>query len=117
MSANGPTGETRNVSASDIWTGDVLLPGTKIVTKLQRTPGGMRITVADIVPGDNDAVPLEVKDELDVTCAASEQLGVIRGRPLVNGMHMTQFDVDGKCHGGAHPALEQRLRAEGRMAP
>lgn len=116
-----PQGETRNVRADDIWTGDVLLPGDKIVTQLLRTVGdhgerGMRITVGDVVPGDTPGIPLEVKDDIDVSCPENEQLAVIRGRPLVNGMHMTQFDVDGICHGGAHPALEQRLRAEGRMA-
>lgn len=112
-----PQGEQRNVRATDVWTGDVLLPGDKIVTGINRRGEmGICITVADVVARENPSLPLEIINDLDVTCSVHEQLSVIRGRPLVNGMHMTQFDVDGKCHGGAHPKLEQRLRAEGRMA-
>lgn len=110
-------GETKNIRAADVWTGDILLPGDKIVTQLSRKDdGNMVITVADVKPNQDVGIPLVVEDDLDVTCHENEQLSVIRGRPLVNGMHMTQIDVRGICHGYAHPALEQKLRAEHRMA-
>lgn len=111
-------GEHLNLRAADIWTGDVLLPGDKIVTRLERSGDRlqMTVTVADIVPSNGVNIPIEVINELDVTMSIHEHISVIRGRPLVNGMHMTQFDVDGMCYGGAHPELEAKLRREGKMA-
>ena len=106
-----------NIRARELLTGDLLVTKGKTVTKLQSVAEGamVRVWVADveIVPGDP---PLEVKNETECVFAAVEAVSVIRDKALPNGMHMTQLDLDGVCHGRAHPALEQRLRREGKLS-
>lgn len=106
------------VRARELWTGDVVLLQGKIVTKMQRIAEGdlIKITMADIVPARGDP-PIEVVNEKEISYRPAEYVTVMRGTPLFNGMHMTQLDIDGNCHGHAHPQLERKLRNEGRIAP
>ena len=107
-----------NVKAKELWTGDVVLLHGKVVTKFQWVADGdvLKVTLADIelVRGDP---PVEVHNEKVVSYRPHEEVQVVRGRPLANGMHMTQIDADGMLRGHAHPALEQKFRLEGKLAP
>jgi hypothetical protein len=104
------------VKAEDIWTGDMVVLHEQVVTKLCVLPSGqIEVSMADIVPDHGDP-PMKVINEKAVPYHAKELITIMRGQPLFNGMHMTQFDVRGLCHGGAHPALRQRLAREGRLA-
>lgn len=105
------------VKARDLWTSDIVLLHGKIVTKLQRAAEGqlVKVTMADIVPARGDP-PIEVQHEKEISYRPHEEVTVMRGAPLFNGMHMTQLDIEGNCHGHAHPALERKLRLQGRVA-
>jgi hypothetical protein len=106
-----------NVPARDLWTGDLLVLRGKTVTKLQPVAEGglIRVTTADVVVVSGDP-PLEINNETEVVFSANEAVTIMRDHPLANGMHMTQLDLAGMCHGRAHPALEQRFRREGKLA-
>ena len=91
----------------------------KTVTKLQ--PRSLRADLIRVTCGDVIVVksdyPLEIQNETEVVFSANEGVTIMRDHPLANGMHMTQLDAAGILHGRAHPALEERYRKEGKLAP
>jgi hypothetical protein len=95
----------------------VLRTGQRVTALKQPDENGVIIVeLGEIVVDSRADPPLELVNTENVEYPAATSISIARGKPLPNGMHMTQFDMWGMCHGGAHPALEQRLRAEGRMA-
>jgi hypothetical protein len=76
----------------------------------------VEIQVCDPVETAHDIFPIQMENGRWFRYKATDQLDIERDRPLPNGMHMTQFDLQGKCHGRAHPAVERQLRAEGKIA-
>jgi hypothetical protein len=104
------------VPASELWTGDMVLLHEQHVTKLCVLPSGqVEVTMADIVPDRGDP-PFKIVNEKTVPYHQKELVTILRDAPLFNGMHITQLDVRGYCHGRAHAALEQRFNQEGKLA-
>lgn len=109
------------VLARDLWTGDIVVRHAGTICSLQYIDGGpfpdmIEVVMAHPILTRDPQLPIEFIENKTMRYRAVEQVEVWRDRPLPNGMHMTQFDCQGKCHGRAHPELEAQLRAEGRMA-
>lgn len=108
------------VSAIDLWTGDFVVRHAGWITqfRIETHFNGdtLIVTIADTKTSNDREFPIEMVNGKEFRFAPHEPVDIVRDKPFPNGMHMTQFDTKGKCHGRAHPALEQRLRAEGKIA-